>query len=244
MQTWARLGTLALVLAAGTAVAVFVPLPELDEIRAWAAAGGWWVPVVFVGGYALATVLPLPKNVLSIGAGLVFGIGLGAWLVWLAAMLGATMAFWLGRVLGRDGVRRLAGRHLDRVDGVLDRHGLSAVLVARLVPVVPFTAINYGSGVTGVGFGVYLAATAVGIVPGTVAYVAVGATGADPGGRPFILVAGALGALTIGGTLLARRRSRRAPAGLPVDGPDDREGEPPREPGTPGPPPDAEEAPC
>lgn len=208
MQTWARLGVLVLVLAAGAAVALLAPGWEPAQIRAWAEAGGPWVPAVFVGGYALATVLPLPKNVLSIAAGLIFGIVPGAALVWIAAMLGATASFWLGRLLGRDGVRRLAGRHLDRVDAVLDRHGLGAVLLARLIPVVPFTAINYGSGVTGVGFGVYLAATALGIVPGTIAYVAVGATGADPLSWPFLLAAGALAALAIGGMLLARRRAR------------------------------------
>lgn len=193
-------------LAVGGAILAFVPLPTADEVRAWATTGGAWVPLTFIGGYAVATLLLLPKNVLSAAAGLAFGLTMGTALVWLAAMIGAA-AFWLGRVLGRDGVRRLAGVHLERLDALVIKHGVVAILLARLVPLVPFTAVNYGSGLTAVRFPAYLLATAVGILPGTVAYVAVGAYGADPGNWPFLVAAGALVALSLLGAWLARRRT-------------------------------------
>ncbi len=162
----------------------------------------------------MATVLLLPKNLISAAAGYAFGLVGGVGLVWVAAVLGACLSFWLGRRLGRDGVARIAGRHLARLDDLVERHGIIAVLVARLIPVVPFTAVNYGSGLTAISFRAYLLATAVGIVPGTVAYVSVGAYGADPTSPPFLLAAGALLALSVGGYWLARHRNRgtRAPS--------------------------------
>ncbi len=202
---WWRLGGLALLLAAGGVLLLVVPVDAEAVREAVSASGpaGW---LVFVLGYVAATLLLLPKNVLSIAAGVVFGTAPAVGLVWVGAMLGATAAFWLGRRLGRDGVRRLVGRHLARLDRLVGRHGALAVLVARLVPVVPFTAVNYGSGLTAVGFLPYVGATAVGILPGTVSYVLLGAYGSDPGSWPFLGAAAALVLLAAGGLMLARRR--------------------------------------
>jgi uncharacterized membrane protein YdjX (TVP38/TMEM64 family) len=203
-----RLAGLLVLITTGLVVTVVVGTPDGEMLRAFVAAGGAWVPTGFVLSYALATLLLVPKNMLSAAAGFAFGPVAGVLLVWVAALLGAAAAFWLGRGLGRDGVLRLAGGHLDRLDGLVARHGVAAVLLARLVPVVPFTAVNYGSGLTAVGFGPYLLATAIGIVPGTVAYVAVGAYGAEPTGWPFLSAAGVLAALTLGGAWYARWRRR------------------------------------
>ena len=213
MSIWARLATLVGLLATGVLILVLVQLPDISELRDRVAAAGAWGPVVFVGVYVVATLLLLPKNVLTAAAGLVFGLPVGVALVWVGAMLGASAAFWLGRHLGRDGVARLAGRHLTRLDALVLRHGAPAVLVARLIPVVPFTAVNYGSGVTAVPFSAYLLATAVGILPGTVAYVAFGAFGTDPTGWPFLTAVGGLLLLTVGGWWFARRRHRAASSG-------------------------------
>lgn len=215
MRTWGRLAALVLLLLAGAAILLLVPLPTPEEIHLRVASAGAWAPVLFGVLYVVATLLLLPKNLLSAAAGLAFGLTLGVAVVWVAAILGASASFWLGRRLGRDGVSRLAGRHLVRLDDLVRRHGTLAVLIARLIPVVPFTAVNYGSGLTAVGFRAYLLATVVGIVPGTVAYVAVGAYGTEPGGWRFISAAGALLLLTVGGVVVARRRSRgpTGPAG-------------------------------
>ncbi len=208
MQTWIRLALLVVLLVLGGAALLLVPMPDAHQLQHWAAGAGTWLPAAFVVGYAAATLLLLPKGVLSVAAGLVFGLGVGSVLVWCAAVVGAAAAFWLGRWLGREGVTRIAGHHLDRLDGLVRRHGVLAVLAARLIPVVPFTAVNYGSGLTAVAFPAYLAATAVGIVPGTLAYVAVGAYGTRPGEWPLWAAAGALLVLSVGGTWFARRRAR------------------------------------
>lgn len=80
------------------------------------------------------------------------------------------------------------------------------MVVVRLVPVVPFTAINYTAGLTGIRFWHYTLGTALGIVPGTVAYVALGTYGTTPGSWPFLVAAGALVLLSVGGLLATRGR--------------------------------------
>lgn len=204
-QVWLRLGLFLLLLLSGAAVLLLVPV-DADRVRAAVDDAGAWAWLAFVVGYVMATLLPLPKNLLSAMAGVVFGAASGTVLVWVAAVLGASTGFWLGRLLGRDGVRRLVGRHLDRLDRLVEHRGAVAVLVARLVPVVPFTAVNYGSGLTAVRFWPYLLATGVGILPGTVAYVVLGAYGAEPGSWPFLASVGALAVLAGAGLVLARRR--------------------------------------
>ena len=91
-----------------------------------------------------------------------------------------------------------------------------AVIVMRLVPVLPFTAIDYAAGLTSVRTRDYAIGTALGIFPGTVSFVALGAYGTSPGSWPFIVAVAALVLLTAGGLLVARRRRpRRRMAGWP-----------------------------
>lgn len=193
-------------------VGVTVPLPSVNQIQAAAAEASWWGAAVFIVGYGLVTLTPIPKNVVSIAAGLTWGLGVGVLLVYTGALIGAGLAFAIGRALGREAVERFTGARVARVDEVLRRRGLVALIGVRLVPVLPFTVINYTAGLTGVRRRDYAIGTMVGILPGTIAYVAVGAYGTTLG-WPFYLAAGGLGALTIAGVLYSvlvrRRRNRR-----------------------------------
>lgn len=212
---WVAVGRwLLLVALVATAVALAVWSPSLDTDGLQSAVARWgvWSPLVFAGVYVAATLLVVPKNVLTVGAGLVFGFGFGSALVWVAALAGAAAAFWVGRFLGLDAVRHLAGPRQDRFAELAARRGGVAVLIARLVPIVPFTVVNYGSGVAGVGFRPYLAATAVGIVPGTLVYAALGAFGSAPTSWPFVLAASVLGAGTVAALAAGLRRRRDRPS--------------------------------
>lgn len=204
-----RLALFLSLIAASVVVAVTLDLPTAGELRQKIDSYGWAAPVVFVGGYALVTLAPVPKNVLSAAAGLVFGLGTGALLVWVAALIGALTAYGLGRLLGREAVERLTSTPVQKVDALVARRGLLAVLVVRLVPVVPFTVINYTAGLTGIRFWQYTVGTAFGIIPGTVAYVALGTYGTSPSSWPFLVSVAALLLLSVGGALLAAYRRGR-----------------------------------
>lgn len=91
------------------------------------------------------------------------------------------------------------------LDARVSAHGFGAVLLMRLVPLIPFTTANYAFGLTSIPLTSYALATALGIVPGTAIYVAVGAFGAEPGSTPFLLAIGGLIVLTVIGLLRSRR---------------------------------------
>lgn len=204
-----RLGILLVFLTGVVVIGIIFPIPSVDQIRAAVARAGPAGVVAFVFGYGLLTLTPVPKNVLSIAAGLTWGFGFGALLVYLGALLGATLAFVIGRVLGREAIERFTGARVARVDALLRRQGLVTVIGARLIPVLPFTIINYTAGLTSVRRGDYALGTALGIIPGTLAYVALGAFGLELG-WPFWLAVGGLGILTVGGLMVASRARRRS----------------------------------
>ncbi len=203
-----RVSMLVVFFVAVVVVAFTVPLPSQDQIHSWVDGAGFLGVAGFVVGYALVTLTPVPKNVVSIAAGFVWGLALGVGLVLLGALLGAALAFIIGRALGRDAVERLTGARVKAVDDVLRRRGLLSMIGVRLIPVLPFTVINYAAGLTAVRIRDYALGTAIGIIPGTVAYVAVGAYGAELNVWFFVAL-GVLGVLTIGGILVAYRLRRK-----------------------------------
>jgi uncharacterized membrane protein YdjX (TVP38/TMEM64 family) len=148
--------------------------------------------VMFTLSYALLTLSPVPKNALSASAGVLFGFATGVVVVWIGAMAGAVTAFGLARRLGR-GTVIVGSVRLARLDELLQRRGLAGVLLVRLVPLVPFTAVNYASGFTALRVRDYTLGSAVGIVPGTAVFVSLGAFGTAPGmGSLTIMLASGL----------------------------------------------------
>lgn len=203
-----RLLLLVLFVALAAVVAYVLPTPTVAEIRTMLDGLGWWGVAAFVVGYAALTLAPVPKSVLSIAAGVLFGFSGGLLVVYAAAMLGATAAFWLGRALGREAVEKFTGTRVGKVDEVLRRRGFVAVVGVRLVPVLPFTAINYSAGLTSVGWWPYFFGTMLGIVPGALSFVALGAYGLELE-WPALVAVGVLGVLTLAGAVVAVRTRRR-----------------------------------
>ncbi len=209
-----KLIALLVLIGASLLLAYLIGVPSPAQLRTRFAGLGWWAGGVYAAVYAAATLSPLPKSVFTLAAGAVFGLAQGLIVVVVGACAGAVLAFYLARTLGRGGLHRLTGFRSQRLDAQLARRGFLTVLVARLVPLVPFTVVNYVAGVTALRLRVFLAATALGMLPATTAYVALGAYGFEPGSWPFWAALIALVALTAGGALigLARRRQERREA--------------------------------
>lgn len=177
---------------------------DANQLRTRVSDAGPAAPVLFALAYAGLTLLPVPKNVLSVAAGAGFGLGGGVGLVWVAAMAGAGLAFTVARLVDPSALSWVAGRHQDRVEQALHRRGLAAVVAVRLVPLAPFTAINYVCGMSTLRVRDYALGTGIGIVPGTVAYVAVGAYGIQSPGR-LAAAGAAMVVLVVVGGVWARR---------------------------------------
>jgi uncharacterized membrane protein YdjX (TVP38/TMEM64 family) len=164
---------LSLLLAAIVIVAL-VPIPTPLQMRAWAQSVGMVAPLLFLVGHALVTVAPVPRTVFTLAAGLLFGPLLGVGLSLVATMLSAVLAFGLVRRLAGGLVRPYLDRRVLRaVDNRLRRRGWLAVASLRLIPAVPFAALNYCSALSSISLRHYLIGT-VGIVPGSVAVVVLG----------------------------------------------------------------------
>ncbi|MEX2223988.1 MAG: TVP38/TMEM64 family protein [Candidatus Rokuibacteriota bacterium] len=137
---------------------------------------GIWGPVLFAVLYVAATVLFLPGSILTLGAGVVFGVVKGALIVSVSATLGATAAFLVGRYLARDAIaRKIDGNpRFTAIDQAVAREGWKIVGLTRLSPVFPFNLLNYAFGVTRVSLRDYVLASWIGMMPGTVMYVYLG----------------------------------------------------------------------
>jgi len=127
---------------------------------------GLWAPVVFMGVYAGGVCLFVPGTLLTGLGAAIFGAYWGFLYVWVGAMIGASLAFFIGRTLGRDFAASLIGDKLKKYDDAIRRNGFATVLYLRLV-YFPFTAMNFGMGLTGVSFRDYVLGTGLGILVGT-----------------------------------------------------------------------------
>ncbi|ANY07919.1 TVP38/TMEM64 family protein [Pseudonocardia sp. HH130630-07] len=183
-------------------------LPQLGEVRRVVEGAGPWGPVAFVVLQVLLNVPPIPRTVFTVSAGVLFGPVSGTALTLLATALAAAVAFGLVRATGG----RMVARYVEhpRAEWMrrrLDQHGTLAVVSLRLIPMVPFAAMNYVSGLSTVRFRSYLVGTVIGSTPSTVAIVTLGdaATGSVP--PALFVVSGLCAVVGIAGVVLAARRT-------------------------------------
>jgi len=135
--------------------------------------------VVYTLGYAVIGLF-VPASVLTLGAGALFGIVGGSIVVAIGATMAATIAFFLARTVLRKRIERMVARNpkFAAVDRAIAREGAKIVILVRLAAVFPFLFVNYAFGLTGIGIRQYIAATFIGILPGVIAFVYLGAAGA------------------------------------------------------------------
>ena len=161
-----------ILLASITLAILIVRLTSLKELLTEEAAGrflkasGFWAPLLFILFYGAGICLFVPGTLLTALGAAIFGAYWGFLYVWFGAMLGASAAFWIGRNLGRELAASLIGDRLKKYDDAIERNGFATVLYLRLV-YFPFTAMNFGMGLTRVRFRDYFLGTALGIIIGT-----------------------------------------------------------------------------
>lgn len=136
--------------------------------------------LAFIGLYIVATVAFLPGSILTLGAGVVFGVLTGSVYVFVGATLGAIAAFLVGRYLARDRIsQKIADNpNFAAIDQAVAQEGFKIVLLTRLSPIFPFNLLNYSFGITGVSLRDY-ALGSIGMIPGTLMYVYIGSLAGD-----------------------------------------------------------------
>jgi uncharacterized membrane protein YdjX (TVP38/TMEM64 family) len=148
----------------------------LRKALAWINDLGAWGAVIFIGIYILACVLFIPGAILTLGAGVVFGVVKGSVIVSISATLGATAAFLVGRYIARGWVEQKTGgnERFKAIDDAVANEGWKIVGLTRLSPIFPFNLLNYAYGLTQVSLRDYFFASWIGMMPGTVMYVYIG----------------------------------------------------------------------
>lgn len=160
---------LALFLAAAIAAVRFSSVKDYltaEGLGRFLALAGVWAPLVFIAVYAVGVCLFVPGSVLTGIGAVIFGAYWGFVYVWIGAMIGASIAFFIGRTLGREFAASLVGDRLRQYDDAIARNGFATVLYLRLI-YFPFTPMNFGMGLTRVNFRDYLLGTGLGILVGT-----------------------------------------------------------------------------
>ncbi|MCA1958383.1 MAG: TVP38/TMEM64 family protein [Nitrospira sp.] len=130
---------------------------------------------LFILTYVVVAGLALPGAViLTLAGGFLFGSALGTLFVNIGATTGATLAFLASRYLLRDWVEERFGAWVGPLQDGIARNAFSYLLTLRLIPIVPFFALNLVSGVTRMSLRTYVSATALGIIPGSFVYAYAG----------------------------------------------------------------------
>jgi uncharacterized membrane protein YdjX (TVP38/TMEM64 family) len=227
-----RLLIVVTVLAVAGALVVLLPRGEQPVVRLAEAARntGFAGVIIFFLVYIVSTVALLPGSVLTLAAGFAYGPFWGLMLASPASVAGATAAFLLGRTLLRDWASRKVARSpkARAIDSAVEREGFKLVLLLRLSPLFPFNVLNYALSLSKVRLGTYVAASFLGMLPGTAMYVYLGtlapaaaeltssASGAGTAQR--VLYIGGLGA-TVAVAVIATRAARRALASTGIGEP-------------------------
>lgn len=193
----------------------------LPRFTSWIDELGPLGPAIFILGYAVAVVAWVPGSALTLLAGAIFDLFYGTVYVLIGATLGASLAFLVARHLARDIVERRMARNekFAAIDRAVGEQGLKIVLLMRLSPVFPFTAMNFLLGLTKVRFRDYMLAS-VGMLPGTLLYVyygkvageaarLAGGVGVEKGAADYALLAIGLAA-TIAVTMVVTRAAQGA----------------------------------
>ena len=149
---------------------------SLERATLWIESLGWWAPATFVLIYVACALLLVPRAVLTVGAGFLFGPLWGLLWALLAINLGAHLAFLSGRHLARAAVERRTHDHgrLQALDDAVSGGGWRIVALTRLSPVFPYSFLNYAYGLTRVGWSDFAFGSLAGMFPGTLLLVILG----------------------------------------------------------------------
>ena len=206
----ARLGAfVALLSVAAVAVLLLAPISE-RELRDAIEPFGIAAPLAYVVVAALLGSAFVPGPILAGGSGLLFGATIGFGVTLAATLLSSTVAVLVARTAGRPGVEELESPRIKLVETLLQRYGVGAVIVQRLLPAVPDAPCSYLFGLAGLRVWQVALGTLIGAAPRAFSYTAIG-DGLGGGGNEIAIIGlVSLGVTTLVGLAVAGVLARRA----------------------------------
>jgi phospholipase D1/2 len=209
-----RLGLILLVLLALSAAWRWTPLGEwlsVERITGWIDhfRGSPSAPFIILGGYIVGSLVLVPVTLMILATAFAFGPLAGSAYSLVGCLLAAVITYAVGRILGQDKVRRLAGSRLDRVKRRLADHGLATMLTIRLVPIAPYTVVNIVAGAFHIRFRDFIFGTILGMAPGILAITVferqLEMAIREPGAGSLGLLAAVVAAIAVTAVIVRRR---------------------------------------
>jgi uncharacterized membrane protein YdjX (TVP38/TMEM64 family) len=173
----------------------------VEGVKSTISSSGAFGPVVYM---IMFSVIP-SGAVIAIAGGMAFGMLMGTVYTMLGAMIGATTAFFISRLLGRDIAERLTRGRLGKEGGGAGEKGFLYILILRLIPIIPFNVVSFAAGLTNISYRDYFVSTVLGIIPGVIIFCNLGDKALDMGSPKFIMAVGVLASLLVGSFILKKK---------------------------------------
>ncbi|TGE34665.1 TVP38/TMEM64 family protein [Desulfosporosinus sp. Sb-LF] len=145
---------------------------DINGMRTYLRGFGIWAPIVSMALMVFQSLAaPLPAFVITFANAWIFGWVMGAVYSWTGAMIGASLCYIIAKAFGRPVIEKMVGKKsLETTDSFFKKYGKHSVMIARLLPIVPFDIISYAAGLTTMGFWEFFWATGLGQLPATIVY--------------------------------------------------------------------------
>ena len=181
-----------------------------QELQAALQGLGSWAAIGYIGLFTLLPTFFFPVAVLALAGGLLFGLWWGSLYTFLGAILNCTLMFFLARFSGRKQVeahieKKLSPVWQQRLANLNSNGGFALLIILRLIPAVPYNLINYAFGLSAMRYPTYILASALGIIPGTFAFINIGDKALDVTNPDFWIAIGLLVLLMIVTSLLGKK---------------------------------------
>lgn len=158
-----------------------------DEIKNYIDSFGILSPIAYVVILTLLPLLFFPDSVLVIAGGMMFGLFKGVILTSIGSFLGASVSFYISRILGQKIVDKLMKNKSVNLEKYSKQSGFFVILLLRLIPLFPFKVVSYSAGLSNVSFKDFTIATVIGSIPGIVVYTNLGDKSRDIGSSGFYM---------------------------------------------------------
>jgi uncharacterized membrane protein YdjX (TVP38/TMEM64 family) len=229
-----HLPLIVLVTALAGSVAAYLGLPglraEVDEVMVILAEadvtplrdyllryGAWAIVATALLQIVSSLIPPLPSWILGLVNAMLFGFVPGFIITWTTALLAAGICFWVARLIGRPAVEKFVSRRVvERTDHWVDRHGILAVIVGRLIPFINPDILSYAAGLTSMRTAPFLLGIGLGAIPATLLYTFMGARGITDVGWLAVVI-GVMTLLGLAAWAWRRGRARYRMAGDAID---------------------------
>jgi uncharacterized membrane protein YdjX (TVP38/TMEM64 family) len=179
-----------------------------SDLRDWIMQWGVWAPILFIVLYTLRPFVLFPSSIFAITSGLSFGFYWGCLYTYLGSLGGGLVTYYAINRLGRfNKSKQWKNERYEKIRSNIEKEGFRYVLLLRLLPVLNYDLVSYLTSITNIKFKDYAIATAIGIIPGTLAYTYLG-TSMTAGSKEVVWIGTTLLFVLVGLPLVFKKKMK------------------------------------